>query len=107
MTYRKRRKTTSLLVGAAASIVAVGLAGPAGAAPTAQQSAQATIGMLQAQGFHVMISKIGDGPIDQCTVKAVRPGRKASQLTNPPIRAGVRNQPPASPTVYVDLACKP
>lgn len=51
MTYRKRRKTTSLLVGAAASIVAVGLAGPAGAAPTAQQSAQATIGMLQAQGF--------------------------------------------------------
>lgn len=76
--------------------------GAAGAAPTGAPNAQSTIGMLQAQGFRVLVSRVGDGPLDKCTVNAVRPGRKSSQTL-----IGVRTRPQqnVAPTVYVDLVC--
>lgn len=95
-----------------AVVLAVGIgagtmtfAGVAEAAPTGTPDAQTTIGMLQAQGFRVMVSKVGHGPLNQCTVNAVRPGRKSSQSQNPLVGVRTRPQQNIAPTVYVDLVC--
>ncbi|CRZ14393.1 hypothetical protein BN2156_01242 [Mycolicibacterium neworleansense] len=77
----------------------------AGAAPTGTSDAQTTIGMLQAQGFRVMVSKVGHGPLNRCTVNAVRPGRKSSLSQNPLVGVRTRPQQSIAPTVYVDLTC--
>ena len=101
MSFTFRSPLAALAIAIAASAAPIAFASSAAAAPTGSTDAQSTIGMLQAQGFHVLVSRVGDGPLNTCTVNAVRPGRKASQ--NLPIRAGVRTQPIAAPTVYVDL----
>lgn len=43
-------------------------------APTAAaaESAVATIGLLEAQGFDVRVDRVGSGPLDQCEVTSVR-----------------------------------
>jgi hypothetical protein len=104
MSSTLRLGLAGLAIAVAASAAPIAFASSAAAAPTGSSDAQSTIGMLQAQGFHVLVSKVGDAPLNKCTVNAVRPGRKASQ--NLPIRTGVRTQPVAAPTVYVDLICK-
>lgn len=104
MSFTLRSALAGLAIAVAAGAAPIALASSAVAAPTGSSDAQSTIGMLQAQGFHVLVSRVGDGPLNKCTVNAVRPGRKASQ--NVPIRTGVRTQPIAAPTVFVDLACK-
>ncbi|MCA2243419.1 MULTISPECIES: hypothetical protein [Mycobacteriaceae] len=94
----------ALSIGVAAGIAPIALAGPAVAAPSGTSDAQTTIGTLQAEGFRVLVSRVGDAPIDKCTVNAVRPGRKAVQSI--PVRIGARPQQTIAPTVYVDLICK-
>lgn len=44
---------------------------PAGIA-NAEQSAQETIGQLEAEGYDVNVDRIGSGTIDQCVVTSVR-----------------------------------
>lgn len=62
----------SLLGSVAAAAAAVGLLlTPAGSA-SASDSAVATIGQLQAEGFDVNIDRIGSAPLSECTVTSVR-----------------------------------
>jgi hypothetical protein len=69
---------TSLTTGALAS-AALGLARNANAAPSGPLSVDTTVSQLRAQGFEVIVNRIGTAPSDQCTVGAVRPGQTFSR----------------------------
>jgi hypothetical protein len=92
---------------AASSLIAasLGLVAPAVAAPTGPGTAQDTVNSLQASGFNVVLNKVGNAPLEQCTVTSVRPGQTYSRTdsgvpgANHPVTT-VTNQ-----TVYVDLRC--
>ena len=57
----------------------LGLAAPAAAAPTGPGNAQETINELQADGYNVIVNRVGATPLDQATVVAVRPGQTYSR----------------------------
>ena len=63
--------------GLAAAIL--GLAAPAAAAPSGPGSAQDTINGLKADGYNVIVNRVGGAPLDQATVVAVRPGQTYSR----------------------------
>jgi hypothetical protein len=44
---------------------------PAGIA-SAEQSAQETIGLLEAEGYQVNVDRVGSGTLDECVVTSVR-----------------------------------
>ena len=92
-------------VASAAAVVGLCASAPAAAAPTGQTSAQATISDLEAQGFRVILNKVGNAPMDQCTVTAVRQGTdvKHSWVQRGP--TGRVNNLVRYTTAYVDLAC--
>ncbi|MBE1548233.1 hypothetical protein GGC64_002257 [Mycobacterium sp. OAS707] len=68
---------TALIAGAGAAII--GLAAPAAAAPSGPGNAQQTINELQAQGYTVIVNRLGAAPLDQAAVVAVRPGQTYSR----------------------------
>lgn len=96
----------SLAVASAAAVLGLGVSVPASAAPTGQTSAQATISELEAQGFRVILNKVGNASMDQCTVTAVRQGTdvKHSWVQRGP--TGRVNNLVRYTTAYVDLMCK-
>ena len=81
-----------------------GLATPAAAAPTGPGNAQDTINELQADGYNVIVNRVGTTPLDQATVVAVRPGQTYERRDSGVPGAGndvvttVTNK-----TVYVDV----
>ena len=85
---------------------ALGLAGTANAAPAGPSSVDATISQLRAQGYQVIVNRIGTGAVDQCTVSAVRPGQTFSRTdsgapgADDDLVTTVTNK-----TVYLDVAC--
>ena len=94
---------------AVGSLVAasLGLVGaPAAAAPSGPGTVQDTVNSLQASGYRVIVSKVGNAPLEKCTVTAVRPGQTYSRTDSGVPGAGndvvttVTNQ-----TVYVDVRC--
>ena len=98
---------SSFLAASVLGAVALGLTPPAGAAPSGPSSIDATVDELRAQGYDVIVSQIGDGPQEQCTLGAVRPGHEYSRTVS-----GVPGQPGdaletvvMSKTVYVDVIC--
>jgi hypothetical protein len=78
---------TSLTTGALAS-AALGLAGNANAAPSGSLSVDTSVSQLRAQGFEVIVNRIGTAPSDQCTVGAVRPGQTFSRTDSGVLGAG-------------------
>jgi hypothetical protein len=63
----------------AASGAALGtILAPAG--PASADSALATIGQLQADGYNVTIDRIGSAPLEQCTVTSVRNPQTETRL---------------------------
>ena len=79
----------------------LGLAGPAGAAPSGPGNAQDTINQLQADGYNVIVNDVGSTPLDQDTVVAVRPGQ--THETNDSRGGGSIKTTVTSETVYVDV----
>jgi hypothetical protein len=57
----------------------LGLAAPAVAAPTGPGNAQETINELKADGYNVIVNRVGGTPLEQATVVAVRPGQTYSR----------------------------
>ena len=57
----------------------LGVAAPAGAAPTGPGNAQETINQLQADGYQVILNKVGTAPLSNCAISAVRPGQTYSR----------------------------
>src|SRR5947208_13004972 len=83
---------------------AIGLAVPAAAAPTGPGNAQQTINELQAQGYTVIVNRIGTAPLDQSTVVAVRPGQTYSRTdTGVPGAGNDIYTTVTGKTVYVDV----
>jgi hypothetical protein len=91
---------TIVASGLAAAVL--GLAAPAIAAPSGPGSAQQTINQLQQQGYNVVVNHVGNTPLSQATVVAVRPGQTYSRTDsgNPgdSLQTTVVNK-----TVYVDV----
>jgi hypothetical protein len=85
---------------------ALGLAAIATAAPAGPPSVDATLNQLEAQGFHVIVSRVDTAATDQCTLTAVRPGQTFSRTdsgapgADDDLVTTVTNK-----TVYVDLTC--
>ena len=50
------------------------------ATPAKAESAVATIGVLEAQGFDVRVDRIGSAPLDQCTVTSVRNPQEQTRI---------------------------
>jgi hypothetical protein len=86
------------------SAAIIGLAAPAAAAPTGPGNAQQTISELQAQGYTVIVNRVGTVPLDKASVVAVRPGPTDSRTDSGVPGAGndisttVTNK-----TVYLDV----
>jgi hypothetical protein len=97
--------TIPVIAAGAMAVAALGLAGAANAAPSGPSAAQA-VSQLQAEGYHVILNKIGNGPLDQCTVSAVRPGQTFSRMDSgaPGAMDDIVTTLTAR-TVYVDVTC--
>jgi hypothetical protein len=95
----------SLAAGALAS-AALGLAGIANAAPSGSPSVDATVSQLRAQGFQVIVNRLGAGSVDQCTLSAVRPGQTFTRTdSGVPGAADDLVTTVTNKTVYVDVSC--
>jgi hypothetical protein len=96
---------TTITAGALAS-AALGLAGSANAAPFGPSPVDQTVSQLRSQGYHVIVNRVGTASLDQCAVRAVRPGQTFSRSdsgapgADDDIVTTVTNK-----TVYVDVAC--
>jgi hypothetical protein len=66
------RAAWSVAAGIAAASVVLAPAGVATAQPIAPGGAYQTIGQLEAQGYNVVIDRIGNAPLGECIVTNVR-----------------------------------
>ncbi len=102
---KKNLLLTSIAAGALTS-AALALAGAATAAPSGPSPVDATISQLRAQGFQVIVNRVGTAPADRCTLSAVRPGQTFSRTdsgvpgADNDLVTTVTNK-----TVYVDVTC--
>lgn len=99
------RMTSAVAVIGGAAALGLLAAAPAVAAPSAP-SAQETIDKLQADGYNVIVAKVGNRSMDQCTVSAVRDGHDVKNnwiIRGPAGQVGTQTR---YTTVYVDLHCK-
>ena len=90
----------------ALSAAALTLAAAAAAAPSGPSSVDQTVNQLKADGYTVMINKVGAGPVHQCTVAAVRPGQTYSRSdTGTPGAQDNIHTTVTGKTVFVDIRC--
>jgi hypothetical protein len=71
---------TIATAGLAAATIA--LARAVSAAPTDVGTAQEAVNSLQAQGFRVIVHKVGSALLDQCSISAVRPGQTCTRTSS-------------------------
>lgn len=97
--------TISSVAAGSIAAAALGLAGTANAAPSGPSTVEQTVGQLRAEGFNVILNKVGTGA--QCTVSGVRPGQTFTRMDTDlpgPQHRGVITTVTAM-TVYVDVTC--
>ena len=101
----KKLGFATVLVGGLAAAV-LGVAAPAGAAPTGPGNAQETINQLQADGYQVILNKVGTAPLSNCGISAIRPGQTYSRIdSGAPGAQDDLITTVTGKTVYVDVAC--
>jgi hypothetical protein len=90
-------------VSAAVMAAAVGSVGVANAAPSGPSRAEDVVQTLQADGYNVIVNRVGTGQLSSCIVRSVQPGQTYSTMDS---RGG---SSPAvtvfAKTMHVDLAC--
>ena len=95
-------RLATIVVAGGLTAAFLGLAAPAVAAPTGPGSAQETINDLKADGYNVIVNRVGGTPLEEATVVAVRPGQTYSRTDsgNPgdSLQTTVTGK-----TVYVDV----
>jgi hypothetical protein len=69
-----KKFAVSMLVVFGLTSASMGLTGTAGAVPSGGGSAQDTISQLTSSGYRVILNRVGDAPLDRCTVTSIRPG---------------------------------
>jgi hypothetical protein len=95
-----------MIAAGAMALAALGLAGVANAAPSGPVTASETVSSLQADGFHVILNKVGTAPLDQCSVTSVRPGQTFARMDSGSPGAGSSIvMTVTAKTVYVDVDC--
>lgn len=87
---------------AVAAALSVGGA-QANAAPAGPSTVDRTVNQLKAQGYNVIVNRVGGGSTDNCTVQQVRAGQRHE--TRDSRGGGSINTTVISQTVYVDVAC--
>ena len=97
------RRTAGMFALGAASVATVLVlgTGAAAASPPSHGSASETIDRLQSEGNRVIVSKVGDGPMEHCAVTSV-----SRVKATPNLRPTRGAYPPRAP-VYVRLDCGP
>ena len=95
---------TALTAGAL-SAAALLMAPTAAAAPSGPLSVEQTVNQLRAEGYTVIVNKVGAAPVDQCTVAAVRAGQSygRSDSGTPGAQDDIHTTLTGK-TVFVDLA---
>jgi hypothetical protein len=90
------------LVAGGLTAATLGLAAPAVAAPAGPDNAQDTINDLKADGYNVIVNRVGGTPLEEATVVAVRPGQTYSRTDsgNP---GDSLDTTVTGKTVYVDV----
>ncbi|MGV9800529.1 hypothetical protein ACWDTP_21030 [Mycobacterium sp. NPDC003449] len=59
-----------------------------------------------AQGYDVVVNKVGSAPLDACTVRAIRPGQRFARTdSGVPGAMGDLHTTVTPKTVYVDVTC--
>ncbi|HKV18221.1 MAG TPA: hypothetical protein VJR50_04250 [Mycobacterium sp.] len=84
----------------------MGAATAANAAPSGPASAAQTVRALQANGFHVIVNKIGAAPLDSCVASGIHAGPTFARRDSgaPGAGSGIVTTVTAK-TVYVDVVC--
>ena len=96
---------TAITAGAL-SAAALTLAAAAAAAPSGPSSVDQTVNQLKADGYTVIVNKVGAAPVQKCTVAAVRPGQTYSRTdSGTPGAQDDIHTTVTGKTVFVDLAC--
>lgn len=72
------------------------------AAPSATTAAE-TIATLQANGYRVIINKVGAEPLSECSITAIRPGRAITDIVT--AGGGDTKSEILYTTTYVDVRC--
>ncbi|ORA59397.1 hypothetical protein BST23_24510 [Mycolicibacterium elephantis] len=95
--------TTAATVAASAlTAELIGLSAPAQAAPSGTGNAQETISQLESEGYNVIVNRIGNAPLDQANVLAVRTGQTYTQTNSQGVGHDL-NTRVLNKTVYVDV----
>lgn len=98
----------AVVTAGALAAAGIGLAGSANAAPMGPDVSQ-TVESLMSEGFHVIVNKTGNAPLEQCAVAGVRPGqtytRMESEIPGPSDRGVGIVTTVTGKTVYLDVAC--
>jgi len=76
---RMKQLGFATIVASGLAAAVLGLAAPADAAPSGPGNAQDTISKLQSQGYNVIVNHVGNTPLEQASVVAVRPGQTFSR----------------------------
>ena len=102
----KKRVPTTAVIASAMSAAALALAAAATAAPSGPGSGEQTVNQLKADGYTVIVNKLGAAPVDQCTVTAVRPGQTYSRRDSgvPGAQEDIYTTV-TDKTVFVDVSC--
>jgi hypothetical protein len=64
------------------AVATLGSASPSVAAPSGVGTAQDTVNSLVAGGYTVILKRVGNAPLDECTISAVQPGHTSSGADN-------------------------
>ncbi|MGE2691950.1 hypothetical protein [Mycolicibacterium pulveris] len=95
--------TTAATVAASALAAAiVGLAAPVQAAPSGAGNAEETISQLESEGYNVIVNRIGNAPLDQANVVAVRSGQTYTETNSRGVGHDLSTRV-INRTVYVDV----
>ena len=82
------------------------LAGVANAAPAGPGPVDQTVSQLQADGYQVIVNKVGTAPLSNCAISAVRPGQTYSRTdSGAPGAQDDLITTVTGKTAYVDVAC--
>ena len=89
----------------AAGVFVAGLASApfAVAAPAGPSTDADTIKTLQASGYKVILNRVGNAPLANCSVVSVRPGRAITETV--PAGGGDTVDKVIYTTVFVDIDC--
>ena len=86
--------------------VAISAVALASSAPGGPGSVDQAVSQLQADGYQVIVNKVGTAPLSNCTISAVRPGQTYSRTDSgaPGAQDDIVTTV-TDKTVYVDVAC--